>query len=305
MPRVHPSVPDLETLAELLAWPATEGPINRIQIERSATGGGSGYSNIGSVTLTTGELDYTYYDVNGDASSWYRWYPSNAANTFPTSPNREYSTEIQPGDPGAGLLCSLGDVKQRIGIKTSDDASDELLTEIIGQVSTDIIGMTGRMFARTPSSGTTTYCEDVACTGRELRLPEGIATATALEVATSSQPDTGGTYTVVPTTEWVLRERSSTSGYIGAATRIVLLDTSSSVFTMGYNTVRWTGAKGFDPTPSWVRGIAIRASVRYWQSRGSGIIQAQGSDDFAGRLLPGMPKDDRDKLTWASVVTFG
>ena len=305
MPIVHPSVPDLDTLAALLAWPATEGPVDRIQIERSATGGGSGYTNIGSVTLAAGELTYTFYDVDGSSSDWYRWYPSNAGNTFPTSGNREYSTEIQPSDPGAGLLCSLGDVKQRVGIKSSDESSDELLLEIIGQVSTDITGLTGRCFARNPSAGTTTFYEDVTTGGRELWLPEGIATATALAVASSSQPDSGGTYTTVPTTEWVLRERSTSSGYIGAATRFVLLETSSLVFTAGLNTVRWTGAKGFDPTPSWVRGIATRAAVRYWQSRGSGIIQAQGSDDFAGRLLPGMPKDDRDKLTWVGVVSFG
>lgn len=302
---VHPTVPSLTDLADMLGMAGPEGPIIRIQIERSDTGGGAGYANVGTVTLVADTLTYTFSDVNGDVGDWYRWYFSNAGNTFPASANRVYSPEIQPGVSGAGLLCSLGDVKQRIGIKSSDDASDELLLEIIGQVSSDMLGMTGRCFARNPSSGTTTFYEDVECSGRELRLPEGIATATALEVATSSQPDTGGTYTVVPTTDWVLRERSTSSGYIGAATRFVILDTSGSVFTAGYNTVRWTGAKGFDPTPSWVRGIAIRASVRYWQSRGTGIIQAQGSDDFAGRLLPGMPKDDHGKLVWASVVTFG
>lgn len=289
----------------MLAVAGPEGPINRIQIERSDVGGGAGYANIGTKTLVDGTLTYTFSDVNGDNSDWYRWYFSNAANTYPMEANRTYSPEVQPGDPGAGLLCSLGDVKQRLKIKAADTGDDELITDIIEQVSTDIIGHTGRMLARSPSSGTTTFYEDVVCSSRELRLPEGIATATVLEVATSSQPDTGGTYTVVPTTEWVLRERSTTSGYIGAATRFVILDTSSFFFTAGINTVRWTGAKGFDPTPSWVRGIATRASVRYFQSRGSGIVQAQGSEDFAGRLLPGMPADDVRRLTEIRVIRVG
>lgn len=305
MPIVSPSVPDLQTLADLLAWPASEGPVNHIQIERSATGGGVGYANIGSVTLVAGQLTYTFYDVNGIASDWYRWYPSNAANTFPTSGNREYSAELQPGDPGAGLLCDLGDVKQRVGIKSTDTKDDEHLLQIMGQVSDDIIAFTGRQLTRVPASGTATYLEDVSVTGRELRIPEGIASVTSLSVATYSQPDTGGTYTTVPTTEWVLRERATTTGYIGAATRIVIIETSGFLFSAGYNTVSWVGAKGFSPTPSWVRGIATRASVRYWQSRGSGVIQAQGSDDFAGRLLPGMPKDDVNRLVWLSVVRVG
>ncbi len=304
MPIVHPSVPDLDTLAVLLAWPATEGPINRIQIERSSTGGGAGYSNIGSVTLASGTLEYTFYDVNGASSDWYRWYPSNAGNTFPTSGNREYSTEIQPSDPGAGLLCSLGDVKQRVGLKAADTASDELLLEIIGQVSTDIVGMTGRCFARNPSSGTTTFYEDVLVSGRTLWVPRGIASATALAVATSSQPSSGGTYTTVPTTEWVIRDPADRSD-IGTATRFVILDTSGYYFTAGINTVRWTGAEGWATVRPDIRGIATRAAVRYWQSRGSGIIQALGSDDFAGRLLPGMPADDVKKLTWYGVVSFG
>lgn len=306
MPIIHPAVTSLQELAEMLAWPATEGPINRIQIERSATGGGAGYANIGSVTLVANTLPYTFYDVAGVATDWYRWYPSNAANTFPTSVNRNYTSEIQPSDPGAGLLCDLGDVKQELGILAATTTDDELILQKISEVSTAIMGETGRLFARSPSSGTTTLLFDVATSGRTLRVPKGIATATTLQVATSSQPESAGTYTTVTAAEWFLRPNAQDRDYGWPATSIVISDVSGSYFTAGYNTVKLTGALGWATVPADIRAIAIRASVANYMAKGSGAggVAAAGPNG-ATWILRSISPADAERLAWYGVKVVG
>lgn len=273
MPIVYPEVESDSLLADLLAWPATEGPINRIQIERSATGGGSGYANIGSVTLTSGALRYTFYDVNGAASDWYRWYYSNAGNTFPASGNRQYSTEIQPSDEGSGLICTLGDVKQDLGSTATGD--DEAILSKIRQVTAEIHGYTGRQFVRSPASGTTTYTFDIARYTRTLWVPKGIAACAQVEVATQ----TGGAYSVVTAADWFLDPPDIERDPGWPATRVVISDAptgSVPYFYPGKRTVRLTMAIGWATIPAEVQGIGIRATIAAFLSKDSGAGGAVG-----------------------------
>jgi hypothetical protein len=262
VPIVHPAVPNLDTLADLLAWPATEGPVNRIQIERSSTGGGTGYANIGSVTLVAGTLFYTFYDVAGVATDWYRWYFSNAANSFPIQANRDYSTEQQPAADGAGLLVSVDDVKQRLGTTTLDD---ETLLNIIREVGDDIENAVGMWLAPRPTNpaSTMTMLFDVERTGSQLLLERsgrraGIRTLTALGIATTDQPATGGTYTTATLSNVLLRPLPSVDG---PALRLIL---STGYFYEGWNTVSVTGSFGPASVAPRVQGVAhalIKLSV--------------------------------------------
>lgn len=299
MPIVYPKVKNLDTLADLLAWPATEGPINRIQIERSSIGGGVGFANIGSVTLIADTLDYTFYDTTGVNSDWFRWYFSNAANSFPSSPSREYSPEVQPGDESAGLLCDVFDVKQEMGKSATDSSQDESIAQKIGEVSAAIMGYTGRRFARTPASGTTTYLFDIARHGRILRVPQGIAEMTTLEVAVSSQPETGGTYTTVPTTDWFLRPVVAERDFGWPATSVEISDLSSNRFYAGYNVARLTMALGFTAVPLDIRGMAIRASVSNVLAKGSGRTgEAFIGPNGAMMVLRDLSPTDMRRLDW-------
>lgn len=296
MPILHPTV---ENPDELLAWPSTAGPVNRIQIERSTTGGGAGYANIGSVTVLAATRAYTYYDGDGLGSDWYRWYLSNAANTFPIAGQRGYSPEQQPGvDAGSGLLCDVADVKQALGIAATDTTEDENILERIGQVSTRIMGYTKRRFARSPASGTTTFLFE-APAGRILRVPQGIAEATQLEVATGSQPEVGGTYSIVTAADWFLRPLSGQRDYGWPATQIVISDLSASRIYAGYNAVRLTGALGWESVPPDIQGIAQRATIGGYLAKGSGQSGQAIVGPTGGMLvLRGISPEDQSTLDW-------
>ncbi len=304
MPIIYPAVPNLDTLNDLLAWPATEGPVNRIQIEYSATGGGAGYANIGSVTLVANTLFYTFYDVNGLTTGWYRWYFSNAANTFPISGSRDYSPEQQPSIEGAGLLVSVDEVKQELGLDPTDNSFDETILGKIREVSAAIQSRTGRQFARIPSTSTTTLLFDIEQTTDTLRIPPGIAQMTQLEVATISQPETGGVYTIIPTTDWMLRPVSADRDYGWPATSVCLdwrRATTLPYFYWGRNVVRATMALGFTSIPYDIKGIALRAVIRRYMGKDSGGGSVAVGPSGTEFLLPDMSGADRDTLNWYSV----
>jgi hypothetical protein len=303
VPILHPTVESPELLAQLTSWPGPEGPILRIQIERSATGAGAGYANIGAVTIAASdtELEYTFYDVNGTNSSWYRWYFSNAANTFPTSGERDYSPEIQPAVDGQDLLCSVGDVKQEVG--STSGADDEAILDKIQQVSVAIMGYTRRRFARKPASGTTLVLFDVSRESRTLWIPQGIAEISALEVAT----ETGGTFTTVPTTDWFADPPPNERLFGWPATRITLSDRPTGgiwAFYPGKRVVRAAMAEGWERVPADVRGIAVRASTRRHMAKGGGATPVMGpaGTEF---LLPDMSGADRKLIEWYRLRRVG
>lgn len=239
-----------------------------VRLQWSATEGGayadvSGTGSTPTTAIVSGTRIYTGYDPLGTVSTWYRTRFENVGATRLS----DWSTSFQVADETAGLLCSLYDAKQRLGI--TDTSSDEDLLEIITQVSAEIQGYTGRRFAKTPSSGTGTFYFDVEHSGRVLRVPQGIASMTTLEVATQSQPETGGTFTTVAAGEWFLRPVTAERSYGWPATEVHITDTSSSYFAPGYNTVRATMALGFAQVPYDIQAVALSATVRNHMSKGS------------------------------------
>lgn len=244
------------------------GALIRLQTATTETGTYADVTGTGSTPTTlvvTLVRSYDAYDPNGAVSSWYRTRFENAGGTRLS----DWSTAFQVAPEGSGLICSLWDVKQDLG--ETGTTNDELILEKIRQVGSEIMSKTGRLFTRTPASGTTTYLFDVECTGTVLSVPKGIASATALAVASSTQPETAGTYTTVPTTEWWLRPTYPNRTYGWPATSIVISDLSGYRFYKGYNTVQVTMALGFDAVPYDVQGIAQRAVIASYLSKGSGV----------------------------------
>ena len=243
------------------------GAIVRLQSGSASTGPFSDVSGTGStptIPVVTLIRSYDGYDPNGTVSTWYQTRFENAGATRLS----DWSTAFQVAPEGSGLICSLWDVKQELG-NTSVTTDDELILEKIRQVGAEINLVTGRLFTRTPASGTTTYLFDVPCFGNELRIPKGIAAATVLEVATQTQPESGGTYSTVTTAEWFLRPVIAEREFGWPATRIVISNLSGSRFYQGYNTARVTMALGWDAVPYDIQAIAQRAVVRSYLAKGS------------------------------------
>lgn len=242
-----------------------------IQIQSSATETGTfadltGTGSTPTIALVSGTRIYTGYDPAGVSSTWYRTRYKNAAGTRLS----DWTTAFQVADETAGLLCSLYDVKQRLGHDTTTE--DENLLELIAQVSAEIQGYTGRRFARDPSSGTKVFYFDVAKASRTLRIPQGIASMSTLEVATTSQPETGGTFTTVPAADWFLRPVIAERSYGWPATSVQITDIptgSIGYFYPGHNTVRATMALGFAQVPYDIQAVALSAVVRNYMSKGS------------------------------------
>jgi hypothetical protein len=273
------------------------GAVIRLQSATTEAGAYADVSGTGSTPTTAivaATRSYDARDPNGTTSTWYRTRIENAGGTIVS----DWLPSFQPAEEGSGLICSLWDVKQDLGETAA--TNDELIIEKIRQVGAEIMNYTGRRFVRTPASGTTTFLFDITYGCRTLRIPQGIASATVLEVATSTQPESAGTYATVTAAEWWLRPIVAERDYGWPATRIVISDLSGSMFYPGYNTVRVTMALGWDKVPYDVQAIASRAVIGSYTAKGSptGIVGPTGATIMLRNISPA----DRETLDLYRVI---
>ena len=276
------------------------GALVRLQWSATETGTYADVSGTGStptIAVVTGTRSYTGYDPLGIVSTWYRTRFENAGATRLS----DWSDPFQVAPEGSGLICSLWDVKQELGITATTD--DELLTEKIRQVGALIQLYTGRGFVRIPASGTTTFYFDVTRPGKRLSVPLGIAAATQLEVATITQPSSGGTYSTVNANDWYLRPVFAEQDFGFPATAIEISEWSGSWFYQGHNTVRLTGALGWATVPDDIQAIAVRAVSASYLSKGSGAggVAAVGPSG-AMTVLRFISPADKETLTMYRVI---
>lgn len=180
----------------------------------------------------------------------------------------------------ADQLCTTAQVKARINpAGVSDAVDDTLISELIDQVSSWIEGYTGRKLL---SVGSADYYFDTR-SGYVLRIPFGIQSVSFLGVATSAQPDSGGTYTTVPASDYLLRPRTQ-DGPIGWPYTEIWISRATLTGTIARFVTAQNGAKvtmvaGFATTPPDVQAVAIDATVAAYQNRKigtSGVIGAEG-----------------------------
>jgi hypothetical protein len=248
-----------------------------IQVQSGAAEAGP-FTDDGTKAIVAGVRAYDYTDADGTSSTWYRTRFENAAGTDVS----DWTAARQAGDETAGLLCSLYDVRQRIGLTASQVTEDENLLEFIRQASAFIEEETGRWFAPRPTdpASTVTYRFDVERTSRKLWLVRGnrnvgIRTLTAINLATTSQPETGGTYTAGTLADILLRPKPTTDG---PASRLEITDIptgSFSYFWAGYNTVEATGSFGWESVPRDVQAAAADLVVTMHRGRADGGIGGQ------------------------------
>jgi hypothetical protein len=260
-----------------------------VRLQSCATEAGV-YVNESTAALVSGTQTYTLYDADGASTTWYRTRYENAGGTVTS----DWSAVFQVGGETAGYLCSLYDVKQRLGI--TGTAYDEELAELIRQVTAEIERLTDCDFTGDRSDGT--YVLDVPYTSRTLWVTRGIQSVTTLSLATTDQPDTGGTYTA--TTEYRLRPVVAERGWAGApATRIIFPDSASSWFQRGFGTVQLVGKLGWASVPPEVERIAASAVVAQHMTKGSeGPRAVVGPDGRATILRDISPADYQTLLAF-------
>jgi len=308
----HPLHISVENADELLNGGALgSGAVLEIQSSATELGTYAAISGTGStptIPLVSGTRSYTGYNPGGDWATWYRVRYRSSDSTRVSVDwtgdtlwyTRAGHAPFQVGAEEGGSICSIYDVEQRLtGTVSPNDR--ELLLEFIADATADLMGYCERRFIRNPLSGSTTFLFDVARSTTVLRVPEGIATATQLEVATTSQPESAGTYTIVTAADWFLRPIAHERTYGWPATEIHLTDMPTgtvSQFSAGYNTARLTGALGWAAVPADVAGIGVNVIIRRYQARGSGVATALGSEDFGARILRWTSPEEREKLNW-------
>jgi hypothetical protein len=180
----------------------------------------------------------------------------------------------------ADQLCTLAQVEARI--LSTDAVDDAMITELIEEVSAFIQGYTGRKFV--PVASADWFFDTQA--GYVLRVPMGIRAVTFLGVNNSAhQPDSGGTYTTVPASDYLLRPKAQDNLDGWPFTEIRLsrgtLTGTISAFGTIENGAKVTMTTGFAATPKDIEAVAIDATVAAYQARQDGASSVIGADDLA------------------------
>jgi hypothetical protein len=106
------------------------------------------------------------------------------------------------------------------------------------------------------------------------------------ELAVASQ--TGGSYSVVPATDYFLRPSALEREPGWPATRIELSDYPTggySYFPPGYDTVRLKAVIGWPAIPDEITDVALTMVVRSWHARQSGQTDIVGNDETGAPIV--------------------
>jgi len=233
-----------------------------VRVERSATGGGAGFAELGTVAIVAGQMAATYYDSAGSTTHWYRTRYSNSTNTLAS----DYGAEFRAGGPQP--YATFSGVKARLGI--TDTTDDTLLEGYVSAVNDWLEERLGRAVG--PDNGAT-YVFDGDGTNR-LRVSRGIRAVTSLTVA----PMTGGAAATVPAGDIKLVPATGDRGPRQPADWIVLSDIPTGgvyVFGRGYGTVTVVGDFGWAAIPDALEDVATTCVVSKYRARGAG-----GGDNY-------------------------
>jgi hypothetical protein len=261
-----------------------------IRIERGTDVAGP-FSEVTTVPLVAGVETYDRWDDAGTTSSWYRLRYSNAGGSI-------VSDYGEPFQPGASLLCTLEDVKLRLtGSGTLTDEHERLILRFIRAVTVWIHGYTGRLFVPT-----TRTIRVHTGPGRIILIPQGIRSVGSLGVATTGQPETGGTYVTASASDYYLAPLDTDREWGWPATMLHIRPDATGPVTefagATFGAQLTDAALGWAHTPEDIGVIAEAAVIRMWQARGSGVVASWGTPEQGGRLLRWISPEEREILEW-------
>lgn len=175
----------------------------------------------------------------------------------------------------ADQLCTSAQVKARVEV--TDASDDTLISELIDEVSDWIQDVTKRKLVPEAAA---TYVVDTS-SGSVIPVRRGIRAVTALGIATTNQPDTGGVYTAVTLSDIVLRPQAIDRKPGWPAEFIMLLGSTLPRLKAVINGASITGDFGFAATPPVIQAVAIDAVVTAFNARQAGASDVIGADDTA------------------------
>lgn len=271
------------------------GAVIRVQVGAAAAGPFADLSGTGATAtlpLVSGTRLYTAFDPTGTPASWYQYRFENAGATRLS----DYVAAFQAPAEDVGGVCSLYDAKQRLGFSTSTE--DANILGYIAQATDFLQRETGRLFVRSPLSGTTTFLYDVSRPSRELWIPRGIATVTQLEVKFT----TTSSFVTVPTADWFLDPSPVEPGW--TYTHITLSDLPTGgvpYFFPGKAVVRMTGAEGWPAVPASVENAGLDFVEVLHRSRGNPGVGATFTVNVDGsRTYERLPAS-----VWGVIKAYG
>jgi hypothetical protein len=160
-------------------------------------------------------------------------------------------------------------------------ADDTLISELIDEATSFIQAYTGRRFT---AEAAATYVFDTVY-GTVLHIPRGIRAITSMGVASTHQPDSGGSYTTIPAADRILRPRAAdlVNGWPATEVRFTRGTITGTVraFANAENGCTITGDFGFAAIPDDLEAVCIDACVAAWQSRKDGTSGVIGAEDSA------------------------
>lgn len=178
----------------------------------------------------------------------------------------------------ADQLCSKTQVKARLfPAGTTDTTDDVLIDELIDEVSDWIQATTQRKLVPEVAA---TYVVDTS-SGSVIYVRRGIRSVTALSIASSDQPDTGGTYTAVTLSDVVLRP-SAIDLKPGWPPLQIMIKGTYARLSAAINGATITGNFGFAATPPAIQAACIDGVVSAYQMRKNGATGVLGVENTPG-----------------------
>ncbi len=287
MIRVDVWLPD--PVSVLAAGAFGAGALVRIE---SASAAGGVFAEITTIAVAAATLEYTYWDANGSATTWYRWRVSNAGNTL-QSP---YSDPFPGTSPTANVLpASYADLGRLLSLfsasaRPTTAAKLTRLSDLLNVATDQVIQECGgRDYFTHPGTGTMTWMlngdgSDV------LHIHEGLVSLSLLELSfdggftfvpvngPSGEPAVRSDYRLTGDSPYSLEPIPAGEPYF----HIKMTGFGQYVnFVPTMSAARLTGVRGWPASPpSLVEATAQRArQLAYAEGSYSGS-QAGGPDEF-------------------------
>lgn len=249
-----------------------------VRVESSATGGGAGFAELGTVAIVAAQMEVTYYHATGTSTTWYRTRYSKASPVAPGDWS-EYGPEFQ--SEGTVAYATVSDFTSTF---ESEPASGRLerIAECLEEASSLLEGAIGWDFYRHPTTSTEIRYFDGPRDDYRLCVHEGIVSVSELAVRSSAATST---WTVVAAGDYFLDPRVLLPGE--SYTHLTLTRAGAqSFYWPGIATIRVTGVFGYSVVPTRVKRATVALAREIYRADSTFAGSTFGSADLGGGAAP-------------------